>query len=435
MPPSFEDELADYMNTGQRSESTHSKLPNGFEISADPRYAYSQSSGLWLDTSTGIISFYDPDSLTYIPVQADERAEPGEFDGVVRLVVVESDCFAAGQVVDLNIAEELDVGRDRTERGGRYLRIPDIGVSRFHAKIYAGNDDDTADTKCLIDGLAGDGSEDGEVGEPDDAQADTEAQTEGELSDGECQKAAIETGDLALGARRTAEPRLFVVDQGSTHGTFVNGSRLSDAKVASKPSRLHHLDQITMGQTTLQLHIHEQWVCAKCKNSGDNEISTYERDSTANVQSTHMVEYPSDLQQARIDNLKAIKNKYMAQPAREAKSGSYTDRAKLRRRMQSSYSHQPVLQSPPDMAHAACSQPQNSRAPEPIAESNTGYSMLKKMGWVPGAGLGASKEGIIDPIKIEGNADRVGLGAEEESLSERKRSSVARVTQERFYNL
>ncbi|KAJ1920687.1 hypothetical protein LPJ71_001387 [Coemansia sp. S17] len=449
---SFEDELNDYVNSSQpvreavscevvapntnfsASSDVHSQLPSGYEISADPQYAYNHSSDLWLEIYTGIVSYYDPVTLTYVPVQAEERPESDTFDGVMRLVVVESDCYAAGQVVDINVVEGLDIGRDRAERGVRNLRIPDIGVSRFHAKIYVGSDANTVD-QSHVDDLAGGGSEDGEIEEPEEASA-AKTPDEDELSDGECQEDAVDTDSTNSGIN-PALPKLFIVDQGSTHGTFVNGNRLSESKTASKPFQLRHQDQITIGQTTLQLHIHEQWVCAKCKNSGNNEINTYECDSAVSgthAQPLHISDRNNDLQKARIDNLKAIKSKYMAQPVRETKPGSYVDRAMLRRRLLGSY-QQPVLQSPPTTMQVACSQPTDSQVPEPLTESNPGYSMLKKMGWVPGAGLGASKEGIVDPIEIEGNADRAGLGAEEELPSERKRSKVARVTKERFYNL
>ncbi|KAJ2818803.1 hypothetical protein GGI24_004986, partial [Coemansia furcata] len=349
MPPSFEDELNDYVNSSQpirdtpsseavapdtslsASNNLHRQLPSGYEISADPQYAYNQSAGLWLDTYTGTVSYYDPDTLTYIPVQAEECPKPTTFDGVVRLVVVQSSCYAAGQVVDINVAEGLDIGRDRAEGDARRLRIPDIEVSRFHAKIYADSSANTADQNHE-DALAGDGSEDGEIEEPDGADA-TKTLAEDELSDGECHDVDAESTESGV---RIELPQLFIVDQGSTHGTFVNGGRLSEAKTASRPSHLQHMDRIDIGQTTLQLHIHEQWVCAKCKNSGNNEINTYECNPAASgrggaqAQSSHTSDRGSNLQKARIDNLKAIKSKYMDQPARETKPASYVDRAMLR---------------------------------------------------------------------------------------------------------
>ncbi|KAJ2487582.1 hypothetical protein IWW37_005179 [Coemansia sp. RSA 2050] len=450
MPPSFEDELNDYVNSSRServafaseawapdtsigtSNDLHPQLPSGYELSANPQYAYNQSSGLWLDIHTGVISYYDSATLTYIPVQPDESPESDVFSGVVRLVVLQSDCYAPSQVADINTAEGLNIGRDRAERGTPNLRIPDIGVSRFHAKIYAGGDANAAD-HGPADELAGGGSEDGEIDEHEEADATT-TPAEQMLLGIECHKGLdAESTDPSV---NPALPKLFIVDLGSTHGTFINGNRLSESKTASKPLRLHHLDRIDIGQTTLQLHIHEQWVCAKCKNSGNSEINTYECDSAVSVaiEQTRIPGHYSDLQKARIDNLKAIKDKYMTQPALDTKPSGYIDRALRRRQMPGSY-QQLVHQAPPSTAHVSFSQPSHRPEPEPIKESNPGYSMLKRMGWTPGAGLGASNEGIVDPIDIASNDERAGLGAEEVLPSEKKRSKVARVTKERFYQL
>jgi len=66
-----------------------------------------------------------------------------------------------------------------------------------------------------------------------------------------------------------------VVDMGSKHGTFVgsgqdaNPVRLSAARVASMPKRLKHLDRLSLGGTTFQVHIHENRLpCSDCSASG-----------------------------------------------------------------------------------------------------------------------------------------------------------------------
>merc|ERR1719445_962930 len=47
-----------------------------------------------------------------------------------------------------------------------------------------------------------------------------------------------------------------------------------------------------------------------------------------------------------------------------------------------------------------------------LAGDNKGFKLLQKMGWSEGQGLGASAQGIVNPIGKSGSGgDRVGLGA------------------------
>ena len=47
---------------------------------------------------------------------------------------------------------------------------------------------------------------------------------------------------------------------------------------------------------------------------------------------------------------------------------------------------------------------------EPIPESNLGNQMLRSMGWSPGTGLGAERNGITEPIQASVRPKGLGLG-------------------------
>ncbi|KAH8087512.1 hypothetical protein HD553DRAFT_294176 [Filobasidium floriforme] len=65
----------------------------------------------------------------------------------------------------------------------------------------------------------------------------------------------------------------WIVDCGSTHGTFLQNStdgakgdphRLSPARTPSSPFPLKHLDRLTIGSTTFECHLHPDWPCEHC---------------------------------------------------------------------------------------------------------------------------------------------------------------------------
>ncbi|KAJ1738842.1 hypothetical protein LPJ68_005215 [Coemansia sp. RSA 1086] len=327
---------------------THTQLPQGYELSADPRYAYNKNNGHWLDMQTGAVSYYDESSQIYIPIDTTLAATDAQgFDGVARLVVLESDCFVGGQIAEISFEDGLDVGRDRPQnQETRHLRIPDISVSRYHARIYFEQETKGSSASC-------DGSEDGEIEDKCSQQHNIK--------------------------------ELYIVDLGSTHGTFVNQKRLSESKTASKPQRLEHRDQIAIGNTTLQVHLHSEWACSGCSNSGDNEISTMavskgKRDVAKAVK--------VDIRQEHMDNLNAIKQKYAAVHRRQ-KPSQYTDRARLRRNLENTMS---TVQSSAQAASSLHSEPEVTHTMAPhqteasIDSTNKGFAMLQSMGWTPGAG-------------------------------------------------
>ncbi|GAA5869125.1 hypothetical protein JCM8547_008703 [Rhodosporidiobolus lusitaniae] len=66
-----------------------------------------------------------------------------------------------------------------------------------------------------------------------------------------------------------------LVDNGSTHGTFLSSegvgkTRLSEAKVASMPHKLHHLDTLHIGSTTFSIHLHRTFACSACSVASDS---------------------------------------------------------------------------------------------------------------------------------------------------------------------
>ena len=76
-------------------------------------------------------------------------------------------------------------------------------------------------------------------------------------------------------------------------------------------------------------------------------------------------------------------------------------------------SHFPTLSVPPPPSTSAAPPHKRlkpSTAP-PLTSSNVGYKMLAASGWTPGTGLGTRNQGGVEPVKVEAQGGKGGLGA------------------------
>jgi pSer/pThr/pTyr-binding forkhead associated (FHA) protein len=240
-----------------------------------------------------------------------------------------------------------------------------------------------------------------------------------------------------------------IIDCGSTHGTFLNGKRLSAAKTASHPFPLNHLDQLQLGSTVFEIHAHEEGrICGSCQVTDDNEIEVLDDKNqetdgakapgadAANGSNKNSPKLVGDIkllrEQERIDEMNRLRKKW-AGPDRKATgkrtggggyhdgygsstsspssdygaSSGYIDRAAKRRQFNPDNS-QPIRSGMPDY----------SSTPEavsgfhvPVAKTNKGHAMLSKMGWKTGTGLGAARQGVIEPVQLLVADKKAGLGS------------------------
>lgn len=123
--------------------------------------------------------------------------------------------------------------------------------------------------------------------------------------------------------------------------------------------------------------------------------------STANV---HLHERLSELHRANLQNEEAL-TRGMAKLIKHgiiAPTAEYRDRARERRR-----AFGPGKASAPPKAA-----PSKKEEEAPVQSTSKGASLLSKMGWSEGSGLGAQGTGVTAPIATEVYAQGVGLGAQ-----------------------
>ncbi|KAF9941056.1 hypothetical protein BGZ65_005305 [Modicella reniformis] len=318
----------------------------------------------------------------------------------------------------------------------------------------------------------GAGARDANLTEQDGWKHDKEdgEQEEGEKEDGEEEEETEEQQQYRKYQRQLQEyqhyyqrmvPPVYVdtfqiTDCGSTHGTFLNGERLSSPKTASQPFALRHLDQLQLGSTIFEIHAHEEGrICGTCQVSDGNEIEVLddkERDGTATgvgdknhgdgtgmaspAAAAAAAAWTGDsklaMERERIEEMNRLKKKW-AGPAdkktshgkrvfattqwdtsslesgQQQESREYVDRAAKRRMFNPDRSSPAPV--PSVVVPEYLSPEETSGFHVPVAKTNKGHAMLSKMGWKAGTGLGATHQGVVEPVQLVVADRRAGLGS------------------------
>ncbi|KAG0336314.1 Angiogenic factor with G patch and FHA domains 1 [Podila humilis] len=216
-----------------------------------------------------------------------------------------------------------------------------------------------------------------------------------------------------------------ITDCGSTHGTMLNGERLSTPRTASQPFALKHKDRLQLGSTLFEVHIHEDGrVCASCQIKDDNEIDVLddkERDEVrpSKSKSSILGDLKANIEQERIEEMNRLRKKWAGPNNKRqsshsvsqgggsntAASAEYVDRA-AKRRLHHPDTSQPV----PSMTYPIVEEAVTGFH-VPVASTSKGHAMLSKMGWKAGTGLGASRQGVVEPVQLVVADSKAGLGS------------------------
>lgn len=138
-------------------------------------------------------SSYDEDATSEENRTTEETEDEDEekiWPPCIRVIVIRSPVLQTGSLFIITAVKSATIGRERDME--HTLRIPEVGVSKFHAEIYF----------------------------------DHELQS------------------------------YVLVDQGSQNGTIVNGKQILQPKTKCDPYVLEHGDEVKIGETVLSFHIH-----------------------------------------------------------------------------------------------------------------------------------------------------------------------------------
>ena len=265
-----------------------------------------------------------------------------------------------------------------------------------------------------------------------------------------------------------------VVDMGSKHGTWLLpaatqvdadassndiklGVRLSPPRAASIPRQLRHSDHLSIGGTTLVVHIHEdQRPCHDCTISdNETEIPLFPHPKKSAVKRTRdTAGLDSDGLSMTDRNPKKALNMLkrslltlhdVPKDRSNSMTDEYVDRAALRRFLRpSSGPDAPGIRIPSLIpSNALCPPSQSStppcvsvtvsQPPTPLPTSNIGHRLLMKQGWTPGNALGVSdplddRVGLVEPLEVKVSQNRAGLGIKSSAAVSEPDMSGSRMT-------
>ncbi|KAI8337595.1 hypothetical protein BC941DRAFT_425716 [Chlamydoabsidia padenii] len=348
----FSDDLDNYLNATRnrlkpKSNSPTNNIKNNGEIATHTitelpdheRYFYNSERDMWYDMMTDTYSKYDAKRQLYIPVSFDyslnDTAPTDKDDDVEEpdtdatlRLVVLSSTVVPVGQVVLTDANGMTLGRDKHDWDTRTTRLRDMQVSKIHCHLFYDHDRHT----------------------------------------------------------------FAVTDMGSQNGTLLNGERLSPAKQCSRPFDLAHGDELTLGVTVFQVHLHDQgWPCQQCQTSAINTSSPAISAAPATTTTTTTTTKKHTVSTLKKNTTKREWQKRLLKEyeddTEQQQQQHYIDRARLRReRVSEGYQQQ-----------------DDSNRPAEVIDLHTpvqgkGYDMLKKMGWQNGQGVGLSQQGITVPL-------------------------------------
>ncbi|XP_050729421.1 uncharacterized protein LOC127005021 [Eriocheir sinensis] len=217
----------------------------------------------------------------------------------------------------------------------------------------------------------------------------------------------------------------FIRDVGSNNGTFVNSVRLSEARQTSSEVEVGHGWEVQFGPIKVKCHLHPGTLtCNECEPGLVlQNLPSQSGEGIASYKNAKCKE------KARRKELKAMQKKYKlthreAQAASSVVAPGYTDRTLLRQAQKGS-------DNPYEKTEVAS-------AEEPLKETNRGFTLLQKMGWSKGQGLGKDNTGRKDPIHQVSVVGKAGLGSSQPTAPPppdpwaTRRKKQLQITQERF---